>query len=116
MATQTRRYEISDGERERIEGLIPKREAGTRGRPPKENRKMLNGILWVTRSGAAWRDLPERYGPWETVYKRFAKWQEDEVVLRIFIELSVEADLQDMSMDSSVVKVHQSGTGAKKGI
>lgn len=116
MATQTRRYEITDEEWERIEGYLPKRLRGTRGRPPKDNRQMLNGILWVARSGAAWRDLPERYGPWETAYKRFSQWQEAGIFETIFAELSVEADLQDMSMDSTVVKVHQSAAGAKKGI
>ena len=66
-----RRYEITDEEWERLKEYFPERQAGTLGRPRKDSRKILNGIFWIARSGAAWRDLPERYGPWQTVYKRF---------------------------------------------
>jgi hypothetical protein len=68
------------------------------------------------RSGAAWRDLPERYGAWSTVYSRFARWQEDGLFEKILKELGEEADLQDMSLDSSCVKAHQASAGAKKGL
>jgi transposase len=77
MAAVIRRYEITDEEWEHIKHYIPEEQgAGSRGRPSKDSRTMLNGILWILRSGAAWRDLPERYGPWQTVYKRFVKWSE----------------------------------------
>jgi len=85
------------------------------GRPPKANREMLNAILWIAKSGAAWRDLPERYGAWETVYGRFKKWEEKGVFIEIFNTLSVDADFQDLSLDSSSVKAHQHSAGAKKG-
>ena len=114
--TAQRRYELTDEEWERIKGYFPEREAGQKGRPRKEDRPILNGILWIVRSGAAWRDLPERYGAWSTVYSRFVQWQEEGLFDTILKELSEEADFQDMSIDSSTVKAHQASAGAKKGL
>jgi transposase len=114
--TVQRRYELTDEEWERIKGYFPEREAGQKGRPRNDDRKPLNGILWIARSGAAWRDLPERYGAWSTVYSRFAQWQEEGVFEKILKELGQEADFQDMSLDSSCVKAHQASAGAKKGL
>ena len=64
-----RRYELTDNEWERIKQYFPEKAPGTPGRPPKPTRPILNGILWI--AGAPWRDLPERFGPWETAYTRF---------------------------------------------
>ena len=114
--TAQRRYELTDEEWERIKGYFPEREAGQKGRPRNEDRPILNGILWIVRSGAAWRDLPERYGAWSTVYSRFVQWQEEGLFDTILKELSEEADFQDMSIDSSTVKAHQASAGAKKGL
>ena len=114
--TAQRRYELTDEEWERIKGYFPEREAGQKGRPRNEDRPILNGILWIVRSGAAWRDLPERYGAWSTVYSRFVQWQEEGLFNTILKELSEEADFQDMSIDSSTVKAHQASAGAKKGL
>ena len=72
-----RRYELTDEEWKKIEGLLPPERTGKKGRPSKNNRTIFNGIVWIARSGAPWRDLPERYGPWETVYSRFRKWLDD---------------------------------------
>jgi transposase len=115
MAAQTKRYEITDEEWERIKGYFPERAEGQKGRPRAEDRMLFNGILWIARSGAAWRDLPERFGPWNTVYKRFAQWQESGLFEKIFKDLAIDADLQDMSLDSTSIKAHQSSAGAKKG-
>ena len=114
--TAQRRYELTDEEWERIKGYFPEREACQKGRPRNEDRPILNGILWIVRSGAAWRDLPERYGAWSTVYSRFVQWQEEGLFDTILKELSEEADFQDMSIDSSTVKAHQASAGAKKGL
>ena len=110
-----RRYELTDQEWEHIADLFPKEATGKPGRPPKENRKMLNAMVWIARSGAAWRDLPERYGPWGTVYSRFRKWIEDGILDNIFRVLSLEAELEELSIDASIVKAHQHSAGAKKG-
>lgn len=64
--------------------------------------------------GAAWRDLPERYGPWQTVYKRFVKWSEAGIFEKIFKDLAADADMQDISIDSTCIKAHKSSAGAKK--
>jgi len=65
-----RRHEINDQDWERIKDMLPA-ENTDEGRPSKPNRVMLNGMLWKVKTGAPWRDLPERFGPWETVYSRF---------------------------------------------
>ena len=115
MAAVIRRYEITDEEWERIKPYIPEeQEAGSWGRPSKDSKTMLNGILWILRSGAAWRDLPERYGPWQTVYKRFVKWSEAGIFEKIFKNLAADADMQDISIDSTCIKAHKACAGAKK--
>ena len=110
-----RRYELTDYEWDAVSRYFPEKEPGTPGRPPKPDRPMLNAIMWVARSGAPWRDLPERFGPWETVYTRFRKLINNGVLIQIFKDLNVDADMQDVSLDSTSVKVHHDGTGAKKG-
>lgn len=86
------------------------------GRPSKLSpRTMLNAILWIACSGAAWRDLPEeRYGSWKTVYSRFCKWRDQELLVAIFQALQVEPDFENLSIDSTSVKAHQHSAGAKK--
>ena len=69
----------------------------------------------MARSGAPWRDLPERYGPWKTVYSRFRKWIEDGILDNIFRVLSLEAELEELFLDASIVQAHQHSAGAKKG-
>jgi transposase len=108
-----RRYEMTDGQWEQIRDLIPKSKTG---RPPKDNRLMFNAMLWMSRSGAGWEDLPERYGSWKTVYSRFCKWRDDGTLLMIFKALNSEADMENLSLDSTSVKAHQHSAGAKKGL
>ena len=110
-----RRYELTDAEWERLQPYFPERQMGDKGRPRREAREMLNGIFWIARSGAAWRDLPERYGPWQTVYKRFKEWSESGLIERIFHELGEDADLQDISIDSTYIKAHKASAGAERG-
>ena len=75
---------------------------------------MLNGMLWLNHSGAQWRQLPERCGPWQSVYARFAKWRDDGILENIFNELSKEADTENLSIDSTCIKVHESSNGGEK--
>ena len=63
-----KRYELTKEQWERIKSLLPPEEMGKRGRPRKDNPIMLNGMLWIVRSGAQWRELPETYGPWQSIY------------------------------------------------
>lgn len=111
----SRRYELSNEEWERIADHLPPERTGRKGRPRKDNRAMLNGMLWVTRSGAQWRFLPECYGPWQSVYARFRKWNAEGILEKIFRELSADADMENLSIDSSSIRVHQSANGGQKG-
>ena len=72
-----KRYELTDQEWKQIAPLLSLEKSARPGRPSKDNRTMLNAMVWIACSGAPWRELPERYGPWETVYSRFRKWIED---------------------------------------
>ena len=111
-----RRYELSEEEWKRVENLLPPENTGKRGRPAKDNRTMLNGMVWLARSGASWRDLPERYGPWKSVYSRFCKWRDEGLFQRVFEELSFdEADMEELSLDSTTIRAHPSAAGGKKG-
>ncbi|ONI37644.1 transposase [Candidatus Epulonipiscium fishelsonii] len=108
-----KRYELTDEQWEQIKPLI---KTNKMGRPPKDHRIMLNAILWIGRSGAGWEDLPERYGSWKSVYSRFCKWRDDGTFEEIFNLLGEESDLENLSIDSTIVKAHQHSAGAKKGL
>ena len=108
-----RRHELSDEQWERVKPLLPP-ERGRRGRPSKSNRVMVNGILWVLRTGAPWRDLPSRFGSWNTVYSRFRRWVQQGVWANVFAELSKDADTETFMIDASIVRAHQDATGAEK--
>ena len=109
-----KRYELTKEQWERIKPLLPPEETGKRGRPRKGNRTMLNGMLWIVRSGAQWRELPAAYGPWQSVYARFSKWRDDGTLEAVFHALSGDADMENLSVDSTCVKVHESANGGKK--
>jgi transposase len=106
------RYELTDFEWKAIEPHLPNK---PRGVPRVDDRRVLNGIFWVLRSGAPWGDLPERYGPRTTVYNRFNRWRKAGVWDRL-MDAIVKAHDGDVQMiDSSVVRVHQQGATAKRG-
>ena len=109
-----KRYELTKEQWERVKLLPPPEETGKRGRPRKDNRIMLNGMLWIARSGAQWRELLEAYGPWQSVYGRFAKWRDDGTLKKVFRALSEDADTENLSMDSTCIKVHESANGGEK--
>lgn len=111
---QNRRYELTDEQWAKIEPLLPGRR-GRRGRPAKDNRRFVNGVMWIARSGAPWRDLPRRYGKWGSVHRRFSRWASRGVWKAIFAALGLETDLEILMMDSTVVRAHQHAAGAKKG-
>jgi len=111
-----KRYELTEEEWEQVKDLLPLERTGKKGRPCKENRGMLNAMVWLARSGAPWRDLPERYGPWESVYTRFRKWLDDGILDNIFRVFSLEAELSELSLDATIVRAHQHSAGSKKGV
>lgn len=106
------RYEITNEQWERIEKLLPQPHTG-KGRPAKDNHIMLNGMMWIARSGAQWRELPEKYGPWQTVYSKYRKWKREGVLEKVFKALSEDADMENLSIDSTSIRVHQSANGGK---
>jgi transposase len=105
------RYDLSDSEWRIIEPLLPK---GRRGVRPKRNRRVLNGIFWVLRTGAPWRDLPERYGPYTTAYNRFNRWRKAGIWDRLMDAIVKAGDGSVQMIDSSSVRVHQHASGVKK--
>jgi transposase len=114
-----RRHELTDEQWERLAPLLPPQRPTT-GRPNLDHRTILNGMLWIVRTGAPWRDLPERYGVWQTVYSRFRRWQQAGIWERILRELQIEAahdgrlDDSLVLIDSSSIRAHQHAAGARK--
>jgi len=106
------RFDLSDEEWVVIEPLLPK---DGRGPKRKDDRKVLNGIFYILRTGAPWRDLPERYGPYTTVYNRYNRWGERGVWKGIFDALAEEVEDSLIFIDASIVKAHRAASGSKKG-
>ena len=109
------RYELSEGQWRRLELLLPGR-VGMVGRPAEDNRRFVNGVLWVIRSGMRWADLPERYGKYKSVRKRFLRWADRGVWDRLFDDLVADRKNPYLMLDSTIVRAHQqAATGRKKG-
>lgn len=117
----TGRYDLTDQQWMSLQPFLPPQKPQI-GRPAYNHRTVLNGILWILRSGGAWRDLPERYGKWKTISSRFYRWQRQGVWTQILQQLQQQADHHNQldwdvhMIDSTVVRAHQSAAGAKKGI
>ena len=109
-----RRYEITDQQWAKINGLLPGK-AGDVGRSGKDNRLFINAVLWIARSGAPWRDLPERFGPWNSAYRRFRRWAKAGIWQQVFENLQ-EPDFDWLMIDSTIVRAHQHASGQKKTI
>lgn len=114
-----KRHELSEEEWALVEPVLPKSKAKT-GRPPRDRRQMLNGILWILSTGSQWRDLPERFGPWETVYGYFSKWRDSEVYDSILAALHLRLDQEGKidwdlwCLDGTSVRGTRSAAGASK--
>ena len=109
------RGELTDKAWERIESLLPKN--GRRGKQWKDPRRIINGILWKLRTGAPWRDLPHRYGPWQTCYDRFSRWRRDGTWDRLLTQVQTKSDAVGevewtVSIDSTIARAHQHASGA----
>ena len=113
------RHELTDEQWELVSPLVRVKPADT-GRPRRDPREMLNGILWILRTGAPWRDLPERYGPWETVYMYFNEWRSSGAFDRVLETLQIRLDREGridwdlFCIDGSSVRASHSAAGATK--
>ena len=107
-----RRHEISDEHWARIKDLLPGLE-GDAGVTAKDNRLFINAVLWIGKTGAPWRDLPARFGNWNSVWRRFDRWARKGVWDRVYRELQ-DSDVKWLLMDSTVIRAHQHAAGAEK--
>src|SRR5438093_11556262 len=111
------RHEPSNSQWERLQPLLPPQKPKP-GRPAADHRRILNGILWLLRTGAPWRDLPERYGPWATVASRFYRWRTAGIWARLFAEVQQQADASGdldwevLDVDGTILRPHQPPAGA----
>ena len=110
-----KRYEVSASQRRRMEGFLPGR-AGPVGVTVKDNRQFVNGVLWVLRSGAQWKDLPTGYGNWKRGHKRFTRWARAGIWEKIFQVLLNDPDNKYVMIDSTIVRAHQQAAGGKGGV
>jgi transposase len=114
------RHDLTDGEWTTLSALLPPERPAT-GRPNKDHRMVVNAIVWRLRTGAPWRDLPARFGPWETAYSRFRRWQRTGVWDRVLADLQAAADADgafDWALhfvDGTTIRAHPHAAGAKKG-
>jgi transposase len=112
------RSDLTDQQWQQLQPLLPPQKPTT-GRPAKDHRTIINGILWVLRTGAPWRDLPERYGPWPTVASRFYRWRQDGLWDRWLRSVQQQSNIQRKVnwelhyVDGTMVRAHQHTAGAK---
>ena len=107
------RSQLDDRQWAKIEPLLVSGRRG--GRPPKDNRNFIEAVLWWRRTGAPWRDLPDTFGPWKTVFNRFDRWSKTGKWSRLFQALQTERDDEWHSIDSTINRAHQHSAGAKGG-
>lgn len=109
-----RRHILRDDQWDRIKDVLPGKE-GDPGRTCADNRRFIEAVMWIGKTGAPWRDLPPEYGKWSTVHKRFIRWARKGVWQMIFNTLAVDADTEWLMIDSTIVRAHQHAAGAKGG-
>jgi transposase len=105
------RFDLTDEEWAILEPLIPPARRSRRV----DDRRIMNGIFFVLRTGIPWRDLPERYGPYTTAYNRFNRWSARGIWGRMFTALAAKSRDSLQMIDSTIVKAHRAATGAKGG-
>ena len=108
------RQELSDRIWAKMEQHLPGKVTDP-GRTGRDNRQFMEAILWLARTGAHWRALPERFGKWNSVYVRFNRWCRDGVFDRLFNEMKDEPDFEYILVDSTIIRAYQHSAGAQKG-
>lgn len=109
------RYILTDAQWAKIEPLCQGK-VGDAGRTAVDNRLFIEAILWIIRTGSPWRDLPEEFGNWKSIHKRYRRWVLAERFHHIFEELNRDLDMEYVMIDGTIVKVHRHGQGAKGGL
>ena len=109
------RLVLSDEQWACISGLIIGR-PDQRGSTGRDNRMFVEGVLWIVRTGSPWSDLPEVFGEWNSVFRRFSRWSQKGVWQRIFDALSNDPDFEYLIIDSTIIRAHQHASGAKGGL
>lgn len=119
MVGRVNRHELTDEQWQVVAPLVP---APSRmGRPPRDPREMLDAMLWIVRTGAPWRDVPDWYGPWQTVYTRFTDWRDSGLLDRMVEKLQVlladgdKIDWELWCVDGTSVRAARCAAGAGKG-
>jgi len=108
------RHRLTDPQWDRIAPFASGK-AGDPGRHGADNRLFVESVLWLARTGAPWRDLPEMFGPWNSVFRRFSRWAKRGVWSRILEALSDDPDLEHLIIDETIVRTHQHAAGGKGG-
>ena len=98
---------------DKLKTLLPK-ESGYWGRPSRPHKRIIEGILWILRTGAPWRDLPSKYGPWSSCYNRFNRWTSEGIWQNLWEVLKEDLDDENHSIDASIIKAHQDACRVKK--
>jgi transposase len=106
------RHAISDDDWDRIKEFLPGR-PGQHGKVAKDNPRFVDAVLWIARTGAPWRDLPERFGNRNSTWRRFDRWARKGVWQRVF-EVLQDPDLEWLILDSTIIRAHPCATGAPK--
>ena len=106
------RRDLTDAQWARIEKRVPGK-VGDRGQHGADNRLFVDAVLWIARTGAPWRDLPDEFGKWNSVFQRFRRWAKSGAWERVFNELRECPDFEYLIIDASIVRAHQHAAGAK---
>lgn len=114
-----RRHELSDQQYAVIEPYLP-HPSGQAGHPWNDHRLILNGLFWKLHTGAQWRDIPDRYGPWQTIYDRYVRWRRDGTwdrileALQIRLDQAGRIDWEQWAIDSTSIRASRAAAGARK--
>jgi transposase len=109
-----KRHRLNDTQWERIAPLVSGK-PGDPGRHGEDNRLFVDAVLWMCRTGAPWRDLPEEFGEWNSVWRRFSRWAKRGVWSRILERVSDDPDLEQVIIDATSIRAHQHAAGGKGG-
>jgi len=109
------RHELTDEQWKKIKGILPGKRSDP-GCTARNNRRFVDGVLWIARTGAHWRELPKEFGRWNTVFQRYNRWGRTGVWERLFKAMVDDPDFEYAMIDSTIVRAHQHSAGAKGGI